>query len=115
MPYPLLLQSEREILISMDRGQIIYMVTLLALGALAAFFAILLWSRTRDIAWMLMVIGTIVAYVETVYSILVLFGITGTQLSIGSIPVAAILLPNLRTSFFVASFVIMVVRKLRRH
>ena len=99
----------------MDTGEILFIISRLTTGALAAFFAIMLWSKTRDVAWMLMVIGTIVAYVETVYSILVLFGITGTQLSIGSIPVAAILLPNLRTSFFVASFVIMVVRKLRRH
>ena len=98
----------------MDVGEIVFIVSRLTTGALAAFFAIMLWSKTRDIAWMLMVIGTIAAYVETVYSILVLFGITGTQLSIGSVPIAAILLPNLRTGFFIAAFVVMVVRKLRR-
>jgi hypothetical protein len=63
---------------------------------------------------MLMVIATITAYVETVYTILQMFGITGTQLSIGSVPVAAILLPNLRTLFFTAAFVVMLIRKLRR-
>ena len=98
----------------MDAGEIVFIVSRLTTGALAAFFAIMLWSKTRDIAWMLMVIGTIAAYVETVYSILVLFGITGSQLSIGSVPVAAILLPNLRTAFFIAAFVVMVVRKMRR-
>ena len=98
----------------MDAGEILFIVSRLTTGALAAFFAIMLWSKTRDIAWMLMVIGTIAAYVETVYSILVLFGITGNQLSIGSVPVAAILLPNLRTGFFIAAFIVMVVRKLRR-
>ena len=99
----------------MDAGEIVFIVSRLTTGALAAFFAIMLWSKTRDIAWMLMVIGTIAAYVETVYSILVLFGITGTQLSIGSVPLAVILLPNLRTAFFIAAFVVMVIRKLRRH
>ena len=98
----------------MDAGEIVFIVSRLTTGALAAFFAIMLWSKTRDIAWMLMVIGTIAAYVETVYSILVLFGITGNQLSIGSVPVAAIVLPNLRTAFFIAAFVVMVVRKFRR-
>ena len=98
----------------MDAGEVLFIVSRLSTGALAAFFAIMLWSKTRDIAWMLMVIGTIAAYVETVYSILVLFGITGNQLSIGSVPVAAILLPNLRTAFFIAAFVVMVVRKFRR-
>jgi hypothetical protein len=82
---------------------------------LAAFFAIMLWSKTRDVAWMLMVIGAIAGYVETVYSILDIFGIMGDQPSIASVPVAAILLPNLRTGFFIAAFVVMVVRKLRRH
>ena len=98
----------------MDSGEIFFIVSQLTTGALAAFFAIMLWSKTRDVAWMLMVIGTIAAYVETVYSILQLFGITGTQLSIGSIPVAAILLPNLRTGFFIAAFVVMIIRKYRR-
>jgi hypothetical protein len=97
----------------MDTGEVLFIVSRLTTGALAAFFAIMLWSKTRDAAWMLMVIGTIAAYVETVYSILDMFGITGTQLSIGSVPVVAILLPNLRTGFFIAAFVIMVVRKLR--
>ena len=98
----------------MDAGEILYTVSRLTTGALAAFFAIMLWSKTRDITWMLMVIGTVVAYVETVYSILTLFGIAGTQFSIGSVPVAAILLPNFRTGFFIAAFMIMVIRKLRR-
>jgi hypothetical protein len=99
----------------MDSGEILFIVSRLTTGALAAFFAIMLWSKTRDVAWMLMVIGTIAAYVETVYSILNLFGITGSQFSIGSVAVAAIVLPNLRTGFFIAAFVVMVVRKFRRH
>ncbi|MDR1144119.1 MAG: hypothetical protein LBK77_07895 [Spirochaetaceae bacterium] len=97
----------------MDTGEVLFIVSRLTTGALAAFFAIMLWSKTRDAAWMLMVIGTIAAYVETVYSILDMFGITGAQLSIGSVPAVAILLPNLRTGFFIAAFVVMVVRKLR--
>jgi len=99
----------------MDAGEVLFIVSCLTTGALLAFFAIWLWSRTRDIAWMLMVIGAIAAYVETVYSILARFGITGSQLSIGSVPVAIILLPNLRTTFFIAAFVVMVIRKHRRH
>jgi hypothetical protein len=100
----------------MDVGQIIYIVSRLILGALASFFAIMLWSKTRDVAWMLMVIGTIAAYIETVYSILDLFGITGgTTLAIGSVPAATILLPCLRTIFFIIAFLIMVIRKYRHH
>jgi hypothetical protein len=99
----------------MDSGQVIYIVSRLVLGALMSFFAIMLWSKTRDVAWMLMVIGAIAAYVETVYSILELLGITGDfVLSIGSTPVISIILPCLPTAFFIAAFAVMVVRKYRR-
>jgi hypothetical protein len=100
----------------MDSGQVTFIISRLALGALASFFAIMLWSKTRDIAWMLMVIGTIAAYVETVYSILELFGITGgTVLSIGSVPLVSSVLPCLPTVFLIAAFAVMVFRKYRRH
>jgi hypothetical protein len=107
--------AKKPILYIMDAGEIVFIVSRLSTGALAAFFAIMLWSKTRDIAWMLIVIGTIAAYIETVYSILALFGITGNQLSIGSVPIAAILLPNLRTAFFIAAFLVMIIRKFRRY
>ena len=99
----------------MDSGQLIYVLSRLILGALASFFAIMLWSKTRDVAWMLMVIGTIAAYVETVYAILNLFGINGGDiLVIGSMPLISILLPCLPAVFFIAAFATMVVRKYRR-
>jgi hypothetical protein len=98
----------------MDAGQIIFIISRLVLGALASFFAIMLWSKTRDIAWMLMVIGTIAAYIETVYSIMDMFGITGIDtLLIGSVSLAAILLPCLRMIFFIAAFLVMVIRRYR--
>ena len=101
--------------INMDSGQLVYILSRLILGALASFFAIMLWSKTRDIAWMLMVIGTIAAYVETVYSILNLFGISGGSiLTIGTVPIMSILLPSLPTVFFIAAFLVMVVRKYGR-
>jgi hypothetical protein len=98
----------------MDIGEAVYVSSRLVLGALAAFFAIMLWSRTRDAAWMLVVAGTIAAYGETVYSVLQLFGIGGENpLSIGSMPLASIALPCLPTAFFIAAFMVMVIRKYR--
>jgi hypothetical protein len=99
----------------MDSGQIIFITSRLVLGALASFFAIMLWSKTRDVAWMLMVIGTIAAYIETVYSILDLFGISGEdRFLIGTVPAVSIILPCLRTIFFSIAFIVMVFRKYRR-
>ena len=99
----------------MDSGQIVYILSRLSLGALASFLAIMLWSKTRDVAWMLIVIGTIAAYVETVYSILNLFGVSGGRFfTIGSVPLMSILLPCLPVIFFIAAFGVMVIRKYRR-
>jgi hypothetical protein len=99
----------------MDTGQVVYIASRLILGALASFFAIMVWSKIRDVAWMLMVIGTIAVYVETVYSILNLMGITGDNIVvIGSVPLVSIILPCLPTIFFMAAFIVMAVRKFRR-
>jgi hypothetical protein len=99
----------------MDSGEIIYISSRFVLSALAAFFAIMLWSKTRDAAWMLMVIGAIAAYVETIYSILEMFGITETMtVTIGSVPLASMLLPNLPAVFILSAFLVMVSRKYRK-
>jgi len=100
----------------MNTGDALYITSNLITGALAAFFAIVLWSKTRNVAWMLIAIGTICSYVEIIYSVLSLFGITGVQLMIGSnIPVAKILLSNLKTGFFIAGFLVTIIRKFRRY
>jgi Na+-transporting NADH:ubiquinone oxidoreductase subunit NqrD len=99
----------------MDRGEIVYIAIRLTLGASASFFAIMLWSKIRDTAWMLMVIGTIASYVETIHSILNRFGIrSNTRIAVGSVPLESIILPNLPTVFFITAFIIMVVRKYKK-
>jgi hypothetical protein len=98
--------------IGMDTGNLIYILSRLILGALASFLAIMLWSKTRDIAWMLMVIGTIAAYAGIVYSILGFFGITErAAFSAGSVPTVSLILVNLPACFFIAAFSVMIARK----
>jgi hypothetical protein len=99
----------------MDKGQLLYMISRLALGGAAVFFAIVLWSKTRDTAWMLVVVGVIAGYAETLYSVLQSFGITGQAgPAVGSVPLLTILLSNLPAVFFLAAFVTVVTRKYRR-
>jgi len=98
----------------MDTGQSVYIISQLALGAAAVFFAILLWPRTRDAAWMLVIIGTILIYIETVYNVLNIFGIgVNAFFLIGSVPVITFVLPALRMLLFIAAFTIMVFRQSR--
>jgi hypothetical protein len=96
----------------MDSGQLVYILSRLILGGIASFLAIMLWSRTRDIAWMLIVMGIISAYGETIYTIVNLFGVDGGNIiSIGSMSLLSILLPCFPLLFFIAAIAVMVVRK----
>jgi hypothetical protein len=99
----------------MDSGQALFIFCQLILGAIASFLAIFLWSRTRDIAWMLIIIGTIVAYIEIVHYVLGLFGMGGENfLPIGSVPLISFALPLLRMTFFIAAFIIMIIRQFQK-
>jgi hypothetical protein len=99
----------------MDSGQTLFILCQLVFGAVATFLAIMLWSRTRDAAWMLIVIGTIIAYVEIVHHILGFFGMGGGEsVLIGTVPLVAFILPLLRLSFFIAAFLIMIIRQFKQ-
>jgi len=96
----------------MDAGQTIFISSQLLIGAAAAFLAIFLWPKIREAAWILVIFGTIVAYIETVYSILKDFGIADDEfLIIDSVPLISFLLPTIRMSFFIAAFIIMIYKQ----
>jgi len=99
----------------MNAGQTIFITSQLCLGAAAAFLAILLWPKIRDAAWMLVIFGTIIAYIETVYSILKIFGISADEfLVFYSVPLISFLLPTIRTLFFIIAFTVMIYRQTRQ-
>jgi hypothetical protein len=84
----------------------------LGMGAIGTFFAILLWSQTRDAAWVLVIIGTLVAYVEVVFSTLESFGIvTGEFFYVSGFPVLRIVLANLPMALFTCGFIAMIARR----
>ena len=96
----------------MGTEQVILMLSRFSLGAIATFLAILLWSKTRDTAWMLIVVGTITYYGEIVFSALESFGIIRLDvLKIGEVAVFPIVLANLPILFFILAFLVMVVRR----
>ena len=96
----------------MESGQAVFIISQLVLGAVVSFLAIMLWSRTRDAAWMFLIIGVLISYIEIVYSILGLFGMSGGDfILIGSVPVITFILPLIRMLFFAAGFSVMVYRQ----
>jgi hypothetical protein len=72
----------------------------LLFGAFATFSAIFLWSRTRDMAWTLVIIGAIVSYAGIVFATLEGFGILDPALFVyNGIPVVRIVLANVPLLF----------------
>ena len=95
----------------MEVGEFVTVLTRLVLGALGTFLAILVWSRTRDAAWVLIVVGTLVSYAGIVYAALQLFGIVaGELLGVWGIPVVRVALENLPMAFFIAAFLVVIAR-----
>lgn len=96
----------------MDTGSLVLLVSRLTVVALAAFLAIVLWSRTRDLAWMLIVIGTIASYADILFELLSKTGlIDEASLSLFSLPLGRILLANLPYLFLSAALLVMIRRK----
>ncbi len=96
----------------MNAGDIAMLVSRLAVMAVAAFLAILVWSRTRDIAWMLVVIGTVAGYADVLYSTLTRVGVIAEDAgSVAGVPLAAIAFANLPYLLFSIAFLVMIARK----
>lgn len=97
----------------MGTEEAIMMLSRFVLGALATFLAIMVWSKTRDTAWMLIVIGTVAHYGEVVFSALETLGVVRLDfVTIGEVAVFPLVLANLPTLFFILAFLVIVSRRL---
>lgn len=95
----------------MATPELIYIISRLSTGALAAFLAILLWSGTRDVSWLFIVMGTILFYAEIMYTTFGIFGIVAANIEIipGILGVET-LLSNLPLLCYCVAFLIMIRR-----
>ena len=83
----------------------------LIIGSVAAFLAILLWSRTRDAAWMLVIIGIIIEYGKILFTALQFFGFVSSSFFIvNGLEIGKIVLDNLPTIFICSGIILMVIR-----
>lgn len=80
--------------------------------ATASFLAIIVWSRIRDVSWMLIVIGIIAGYADILYSLLVEFGfLPDLSQSAGGVGLLGFVFPNLPWLFFSVAFITMIARR----
>jgi hypothetical protein len=94
----------------LSSGDIVLLLTKLGVGAIATFLAILLWSNTRDIAWMLVVMGTIVRYAAVMYGAFESLGVAPTVPDLFGLPIVRLLLDNLPTVLIASAFGVMLLR-----
>ena len=93
-------------------GEFVLILSRLGVGALGTFLAVLLWSHTRDVSWVLVIIGTLVAYAEVVIATLERFGLIGSDLFVvAGFPVLRIVLANLPMILFSGAFISMLSRR----
>lgn len=91
---------------------ILLFIIQLATGALVAFLAILLMSKTRDAAWMSMVGGFLCSYAAIVYELLVKLGVLSpTDFTVLGIPLSSLLSATVPSLFFIIAFIIMLARR----
>jgi hypothetical protein len=86
----------------------------LVMGAFATFAAILLWSKTRDMAWTFLIIAAIVSYADIVLQTLARFGVLGGDfLQFQGYPVLQVALANLPLLFSGIGFLVAASRRTR--
>jgi hypothetical protein len=84
----------------------------LLFGAFATFCAILLWSRTRDMAWTFVIVGTIISYAGIVYGTLATFGIIDeAAFALRGVPVVRMALADVPLLFLGIGFIVAVTRR----
>lgn len=94
----------------MDFTEISLLIKLFS-GALLTFFAILLWSKTNDTAWIIICIGTVFFYAEIIYSTFIDLGIFERLTFNKEFDIISLILVNLPILLYTIAFVIVILRR----
>ena len=90
---------------------IILYIVKLVLGGICAFLAIMLWSKTRDRAWMSLVAGAITSYAGLMFNLMLDLGIITTgALTFFGIPVSVLAFTAVPSLFYILAFILMLIR-----
>jgi hypothetical protein len=98
-----MLLTEKIILILIDN----------ILAGVAAFLAIVVWVKTRDISWIFIVLSVIGFYVSIIYKTLLLFGIVVSDTVLG-INVVDMMFNYIPIILLIAALALKVVKNMKR-
>ncbi|UTC63224.1 hypothetical protein E4O05_04890 [Treponema sp. OMZ 787] len=89
----------------LSQGYPILLFTKLFLGAVAVFFGIIVWSKTKKVSMILFVLGVFLLYISILTDTLTYFGFINTKFfTIGHLPVLSLIFESVPIVFFIASF-----------
>lgn len=93
-------------------SEILFFIIKLVFGGIVAFFAIMLMSKSRDAAWMTIVGGFLFSYASIVYELMVKLGVVlGNGICVFGIPLVQLIFAVVPSLFYIAAFIIMLLRK----
>ncbi len=96
----------------MSQSEVFVFILKLVLGGISAFLGIILWSKTKDSAWMNIIAGIVFYYISLVYELITSLGfvIPGNVLLFG-VPIYTLIATVLPYVFFIAAFCIILMKK----
>ena len=97
----------------MTDSDVILCIIKLVLGGIAAFLAIMLWSRTREPSWMCIVAGAVTGYAGIVCEFLVKIGIVFAKNLVipnTAIPVFTLVFTAVPLLFIIVALILMLVK-----
>ncbi len=90
----------------LNDGAVAELLVRTALGAVAAFLAIVCWTRTRSLAWMLVIVGVLSSYIGTLYRTLRAFGLfSRPEIALFGTSLGLLVSENLPLVCFIAAFI----------
>ncbi len=86
-------------------NSLVLVMVRVVLGFMAAFLSILVWSKTREYAWLLMTAAILLDYVGVLFEALTLVGITAWDSGIAGVSLLGLLFQGGPFLLFGAAFI----------
>lgn len=95
-------------------NEIIISIFSLSLISVSAALAIVVWTKTRSLAWLLIAVGVFTQFVSYTFMILQKFGFFSSLPLVFGFPVLDILVFNLPVIFFILAFIVFLLQYKKR-
>lgn len=92
----------------MEFSQIVVWCIKLVLGGIAAFLAILLWSKSRAASWMCLVASVLISYAGIIFEMMISLGIITANVFVFGVPLVTLLFAVVPSLFLIVALILIV-------